>query len=127
MKKKIFAISSMMLFMLITAMPSIIAEETIETPMPLFNSMALAHIKVEGTGTSTIIAGDFTLGFGRCAYMRFNLDQGSHIEINKFLDKTNMVLLDDDHVITIFGFVGYYRETEMDISLNGFAILVSWR
>ena len=59
--------------------------------------------------------------------MRFNLDEGSHIEINKFLDTSNMVILDDSHVNTIFGFIGYYQETEMDITLNGFTTLVYWR
>jgi len=88
MKKKIFAISCMMLFMLITAIPSINAEETIETPTPLFNKMILAHIKIEGTGSSFTLASEFALGFGRSGYMRFKLDEGSHIEINKFLDKT---------------------------------------
>jgi hypothetical protein len=127
MKKKIFAISSMIIFVLILAIPLISAEETMETPTPLFNKMSLAHIKIDGIGTSTVIAGDFTLGFGRCAYMRFNLDEGSHIEINKFLDRTNMVTLDDDHIVTIFGFVGYFKETETDITLNGFTTLVFWR
>jgi len=127
MKKKIFSIVCLMLFMLITAIPIINAQETVETPIPLFNSMTLAHIKIEGTGSSFVIANAFTLGFGRSGYMRFNLDEGSHIEINKFLDTSNMVILDDSHVITIFGFIGYYQETEESITLNGFSALVFWR
>jgi len=109
MKKKIFSIVCLMLFMLITAIPIINAQETVETPIPLFNSMTLAHIKIEGTGSSFVIA------------------NGSHIEINKFLDTSNMVILDDSHVITIFGFIGYYQETEESITLNGFSALVFWR
>ena len=127
MKKKIFSISIMMLFIIITTIPTIYAEETSITPTPLFNRMTVAHIKIEGNGTSFIIASEFVFGFGRCAYMRFKLDQTSHIEINKFLDTSNKIILDDSHVITIFGFIGYYRETTEDITLNGFSTLVFWR
>ena len=59
--------------------------------------------------------------------MRLNLDEGSHIEINKLLDRTNQVIIDGSHLITIFGFIGYYRDSEMDINLNGFTPLVFWR
>jgi hypothetical protein len=127
MKKKIFSISCMMLFIFITTIPTIYAEESSITPTPIFNRMSVAHIKIEGNGTSFIFGGEFVLGFGRCAYMRFKLDDSSHIEINKFLDTSNKVILDGSHVITIFGFIGYYRETTEDITLNGFATLVFWR
>ena len=124
MKKKIFSISCMLLFIIVT-IPSINAQEAIETP--IFNSMTVAHIKIEGTGSSFVIANDFVLGFGRGAYMRFKLNEDSHIEINKFLDTSNNIILDGSHVITIFGFIGYYQETEEQITLNGFTALVFWR
>jgi hypothetical protein len=127
MKNKIFAMSCMMLLIFMTTLTSINAEQITETPAPLFNSKALAHIKIEGTGSSVVIASSFVLGFGRCAYMRINLDEGSHIEINKFLDQSDKEILDGDYVITIFGFIGYYRETEDSINLNGFTALVFWR
>ena len=126
MKKKIFSISCMLLFIIVT-IPSINAQEAIETPIPLFNSMTVAHIKIEGTGSSFVIANDFVLGFGRGAYMRFKLNEDSHIEINKFLDTSSNIILDGSHVITIFGFIGYYQETEEQITLNGFTALVFWR
>ncbi|MEE8565438.1 MAG: hypothetical protein V3S79_03525 [Candidatus Thermoplasmatota archaeon] len=126
MKKKIFSISCMLLFIIVT-IPSINAQEAIETPIPLFNSMTVAHIKIEGTGSSFVIANDFVLGFGRGAFMRFKLNEDSHIEINKFLDTSNNIILDGSHVITIFGFIGYYQETEEQITLNGFTALVFWR
>ena len=127
MNKRIFSISCMLIFIFLAAFPMINAEEKLEAPTPLFNKMALAHIKIDGNGSSLIIAGEFVVGFGRCAYIRFNLDDTSHIEINKFLDRTNQVELDGSHVITIFGFVGYYRETDVSINLNGFTALVFWR
>ena len=126
MKKKIFSISCILLFIIVT-IQSINDQETIETPIPLFNSMTVAHIKIEGTGSSFVIANDFVLGFGRGAYMRFKLNEDSHIEINKFLDTSNNIILDGSHVITIFGFIGYYQETEEQITLNGFTALVFWR
>lgn len=105
-KKKIFSIFCIMLFLIMTFIPMICAKETIEIPTPIFDKMALAHIKIYGNGSSLIIASEFVLGFGRCAFMRFKLDESSNIEINKFLDKTNQVVLDSNHVVTIFGFVG---------------------
>jgi hypothetical protein len=127
MKKKIFAVSCMMIFILITAIPCINAEEEIESTTSLFNSMRLAHIKIDGTGSSFTLANEFILGFGSSGFMRFNLDEGSHIEINKILDPSDILILDGSHVITIFGFIGYYRESEMGINLNGFTTLVIWR
>ena len=127
MKKKIFSISCMILFIITIIIPTIYAEETSETPTPLFNSMTVAHIKIEGNGTSIIVASEFVLGFGRSAYMRFKLDETSHIEINKFLDTSNKVILDGSYVITIFGFIGYYQEASEEITLNGFTTLVFWR
>jgi hypothetical protein len=127
MKKKIFSISCMMLFIVIATLPTIYAEESSITPAPIFNRMSIAHIKIEGYGTSFIIASEFVLGFGRCAYMRFKLDDSSHIEINRFLDPSNKVILDGSYVITIFGFIGYYQEASEEITLNGFTTLVFWR
>lgn len=126
-KKKIFSIICMMLFMIISSIPMISAQETIEIPTPIFNKMALAHIKIDGNGSSIIIASSFVLGFGRCVYMRFKLDESSHIEINKFLDETNQVVLDGNNVVTIFGFVGYYRGKDDSVNLNGFTTLVYWK
>jgi hypothetical protein len=124
--KKILSFACILIFIL-SAIPIVNAEETNEAPLPLFDKMSLAHIKIDGSGSSFIIAGEFILGFGRCAYMRFKLEEESHIEINKFLDQSNIITLDGSHTVTIFGFVGYYKETDTDITINGFATLVYWR
>jgi len=124
--KKIFSIICISVFIL-SAIPIVNAEEKNEIPIPIFNKMSLAHIKIDGSGTSIVLASEFVLGFGRCAYMRFKLEEDSNIEINKLLDQTNMITLDGSHIVTIFGFIGYYKETENDITLNGFTTLVYWR
>ena len=126
MNKKILSFTCILIFVL-SAIPIVNAEETNEVPLPIFNKMSLAHIKIDGAGSSIVIAGEFVIGFGRCAYMRLKLEEESHIEINKFLDQSNIITLDGSHIITIFGFVGYNKETDTDISINGFTTLVYWR
>lgn len=126
-RKKFIIISCFLIFLLISIQPVISAQTRMETTTPLLNKMTLAYIKIDGYGSSFIIAGDFVLGFGSCDYMRFKLDDFSHIEINKFLDKNNQFILDGNNIITIFGFVGYYRETSDSISLNGFTALILCR
>ena len=125
--KKLFSIICMLLLMTTPTISIISAEETMDAQIPILDKMVFARIKIDGNGSSLIIAGSFVLGFGRCAYIRFKMDEGSYIEINKFLDKTNQVVLDGDYVVTIFGFVGYFRERGNSIALNGFATIVYWR
>ena len=91
--KKILSFTCILIF-IFSAIPIVNAEETNETPLPLIDKMSLAHIKIEGSGSSFVIAGEFVLGFGRCAYMRFKLEEESHIEINKFLDQSNIIIQD---------------------------------
>ncbi len=126
-KMKIFSVICIALFISMISIPIISAQETIEISTPIFNKMTLAHIKINGNGNSIVIANEFILGFGRCAYIRLKLNEESHIEINKFLNKTNQVILDGNNVINIFGFIGYYKEKDDSINLNGFTALIYWR
>lgn len=123
MKKKIFAISCVTLFLLI-GLPNIQAQETIETP--IFNNMPMAHVTVKGSGTEFIMAGNFILGFGKCGFIRITLEDDGHVEINKFLDSSNVTVLDGSHVVTLFGFFGYYRHAA-EINLVGVALLAFWK
>lgn len=125
--KKIFSIICMLILIITPTFSMVSAQDTIEEPVQLLDKMVLSHIKIDGNGSSIIIYSSFVLGFGRCTYMRLNMDEFSHIEINKFLDETNQVVLDGHYVVTIFGFVGYFRERGNSITLNGFATIVYWR
>lgn len=126
MKKKKFLIICIALSIIITSIPMISAQETLEIPTPIFNKMAIAHVEIDGEGSSIIIASKFVFGFGRCAFMRIKLDDSGHIEIYKPQDETNHTVLDGNHVVIIFGFFGYYENTD-DIELDGFAALVYWK
>ena len=123
MKKKIIAISCFLLFILI-AFPNFQAQETIETP--IFNNMSYAHVIVKGSGSTFMLASNFALGIGRCGYMRIRLEDNGQVLINPFLDPTNVTVLEGNHVVTLFGFFGYYRSAD-DITLNGMTLFVSWR
>lgn len=127
MKNKVFSIICMLLFIMTASIPTMSAQQTINVPTPIFNKMAQAHIKIDGSGSSFIIASTFVLGFGRCVYMRLKLDESSHIEINKLMNKTNQVVLDGSQIVTLFGFIGYYKEKDNSINLNGFVVLVYWK
>jgi len=123
MKKKIFAISCVTLFLLI-GVPNVQAQETIETP--IFNNMTMAHVTIKGSGDTFVMAGTFILGFGKCSFMRITLEDDGHVEINKFLDSSNVTVLDGSRVVTLFGFFGYYRHTD-EINLDGVALLAFWK
>lgn len=127
MKNKIFTISCILILTSLVVLPNINAQEQLEIPENLLNKMTLTHIKIDGYGSSFYLASEFILNFGRSAYMRFNLDETSHIEINKFLDRSNIIELDGNYIINILGFVGYFKETENSITLNGYAFFVFWR
>ena len=126
-KKKIFSIICMLLFIITPTFSIVSAHDTIEAPVQLLDKMVFSRIKIDGNGSSIMFYSSFVLGFGRCTYMRLNMDEYSHIEINKFLDETNQVVLDGHYIVTIFGFIGFFRERANSITLNGFAAIVYWR
>ena len=123
MNKKIISIFCVTLFILI-AVPNFQAQETTETS--LFNYMAGAHVNIKGSGTTFILAGSFILGIGRCSFMRLKLEEDAHVEINKFLNSSDVIILDGSHTVTLFGYYGYYRDVN-EINLNGLAYLAFWK
>ena len=123
MKKKLIAISCMML-MLIIGLPTIQAQET--TDGIFFDRMSLAHVSIQGSGNEFMISDHFNLGIGRCAFMRIALNEDGHVEINKFLDSSNITILDGSHVVYLIGFFGYHQHTTT-FNINGVAILAIWR
>ncbi len=127
-KKKLIPIFCMLLLLITPSLSMISAEEIKkEEPTPIFENMVLAHITISGNGTSLILSSGLGSGFGTWPYMRFKMSETGHIEINKFLNKTNQVILDGVHVVNIIGFIGYYKKNKDNITLNGFAAIVSWR
>ena len=118
-----------MLILVITPSLSMISAEEIkkEEPTPIFENMFLAHITISGNGSSLILSSGLGSGFGTWPYMRFKMSETGHIEINKFLNKTDLVVLDGEQVISIIGFIGYYKKNKDNITLNGFAAIVTWR
>jgi hypothetical protein len=122
MKKKIFALSCLLLFLLMGSY-NIQAQETINAPR--FNKMSLAHVSIIGSGTELILGGSFIWGFGNCILMRVNLEEDGHVEINKFLDPSDVIILDGCHVIYLIGFFGYNRHVNK-IILDGVALQVIW-
>ena len=123
MKKKIIIISCLML-MLTIGLPIVQAEE--EPEGLIFDRMTLAHVSIQGTGREFMIGDSFTLGFGRCLFMRVAVNDDGHIHINKFLDPTNVTDFDGSHVIYLIGFFGYYNHGNI-ININGVAGQAIWK
>jgi hypothetical protein len=94
--------------------------------MPIKNKRTLAHVSIKGSGTEFMIMSNFMFGLGRSFFIRLDLEQNSHIEINKILHRSDVIVLDGSHVITLIGFMGYFRQAHR-ININGIAILAIWK
>jgi hypothetical protein len=123
MKKKIFALSCIMLLLLFV-IPTGNSQEIVKDTA--LNTMPIAHVVIKGNGTAFLVHGNFTAGIGRCWAMIVTLENDGHVEINKLFDTSNITVLEGSRVITLIGFIGYYYPQEGGINLNGVALLAVW-
>ncbi len=63
MKKKILAISCIMLFLL-CVIPTCNSQEIVNDTA--LNTMIIAHVVIKGNGTAYLVHRNFTAGIGRC-------------------------------------------------------------
>ena len=122
MKKKIFAISCMLLF-LVTGLSMSTAIETKKSNG--IESMAYCNVSITGTATEQIVKGNFFLGFGSCFYMRVDLENDGSIEISSITNPANKIELDDSHQVHLIGFNGFYSHI-IKTRINGKALLAIW-
>lgn len=122
MKKKIFALSCIILFLLFTLQTG--NSQEISKNIAL-NTMPIAHVVIKGNGTAFLIHDNFTAGFGRCWAMIVNLKTDGHVEINKLFDTSNITVLEGSRVVALIGFIGVYTRGG-GIKLNGIALLAVW-
>ena len=123
MKKKIFAISCIMLFLLFV-IPTGASQEIVKDTA--LNTMPIAHVVIKGNGTAFLVHGNFTAGIGSCWAMIVTLENDGHVEINKLFDTSNITVLEGSRVITLIGFIGYYYPHVDGIKLNGVALIAVW-
>ena len=119
MKKKIFALSCIMLFLLF--IPPTCSSQEISKNAAL-NTMLIAHVVIKGNGTAFLVHGNFTAGFGRCWAMIVNLKTDGYLEINKLFDTSNITVLEGSRVVALIGFIGVYNHVS-GIKLNGVALI----
>jgi hypothetical protein len=122
MKKKIFAISCIMLFLLFV-IPTGNSQEIVNDTA--LNTMPIAHVVIKGNGTAFLIGSHFIAGIGRCLAMIVNLETDGYVEINKLFDMSNITVLEGSRVVTLIGFIGYYHHVG-GINLNGVALIAVW-
>ena len=122
MKKKIFAISCIMLFLLFV-LPTCNSQEIVKDTA--LNTMPIAHVAIKGNGTARLIGNHFTSGIGYCLAMIVTLGTDGHVEINKLGDTSNITVLDGRRVVILIGFIGYYFHVS-GINLNGVALFAVW-
>jgi hypothetical protein len=122
MKKKIFALSCIMLLLLFV-IPTCNSQEIVKDTA--LNTMPIAHVVIKGNGTAFLIHGNFMAGFGRCWAMIVTLKTDGHVEINKLFDTSNPLVLDGSRVVTLIGFIGIYSHVN-GIKLNGIALIAVW-
>ena len=124
MKKKIFALLCIMLFLL-AAIPICTAQETEQTTGK--ESMTFVYVVIEGNTITPLFVGyRFLAGFGTYKYLRAKLDSTGHVEISKLSDPSNTTVADGSRVVNVFGFIGHLRWEDSKLIMYGAAILVSW-
>jgi hypothetical protein len=122
MKKKIFAISCIMLFLLFV-IPTCNSKEIVENIA--LNTMLIAHVVIKGNGTVRLVYSKFLSGFGHCLAMIVTLKTDGHVEINKLFNTFNTTVLEGSRVVILIVFTGaYYHES--GINLNGIALIAVW-
>jgi hypothetical protein len=122
MKKKIFAISCIMLLLLFV-IPTCNSQEIVKAAA--LNTMPIAHVVIKGNGTAFLVHGNFTAGFGRCWAMIVKLENDGHVEINKLFDTSNITVLEGSLGVILIGFIGIYNHAS-GIKLNGIALIAVW-
>jgi hypothetical protein len=125
MKKKIFAISCIMLFLL-CALPTCNSQEIVKDTA--LNTMPIAHVVIKGNATAFFIGYHFIVGIGRCLAMIVILKTGGHAEINKLFNTSNTTILEESNVVILIGFIGYLKIKiiKSAIDLNGIALIAVW-
>jgi len=124
MKKKIWALSCIMLFLL-AAIPTCTAQETVQTTAK--KTMTFAYVVIEGnTITPLFVRYHFIAGFGRLSLMIAKLDTTGHVEINKFFKNSDTIVVDGSRVVLVIGFIGHLRWENGKLYMYGLAVFVSW-
>jgi hypothetical protein len=125
MKKKIFAISCIMLFLL-CVLPTCNSQEIVKDTA--LNTMPIAHVIIKGNASAFFIGYHFIAGIGRCLAMIVILKTDGHVEINKLFNTSNTTVLDGSRVVILIGFIGYLKMKMIIsvINLNGVALIAVW-
>jgi hypothetical protein len=124
MKKKIFALSCITLFLL-AAIPTCTAQETEQTTAK--ESMTFAYVFIEGNTITPLFVGyRFLAGFGTFTFLRAKLDATGHVEISKLSDPSDPIVVDGSRVVNVFGFIGHLRWEDGKLVMYGAAIFVTW-
>jgi len=124
MKTKIVITLAVML-LVATILPTAIAIEAKTQDNGELGTKVFCDVTIKGKGTEKILMGSFVLGFGRCAYMKVDLEEDGYIKIHSVGNSSNEVILEGSHQIILFGFVGYYSHL-IKTRINGYALFAIW-
>lgn len=89
------------------------------------DSMMFCDILIKGTATVQVIRDSFVLGFGKCFYMKVNLENDGSLEISSITNPSNGVDLQGSHQVHLIGFSGYYNNI-LKTRIDGKALLTIW-
>lgn len=123
MKKKIYALSCMMLFLLV-AIPTCTAQEIEQTTAK--ETMSFAYVVIDGNTNPLFVGYRFLAGFGIFKMMIAKLDATGHVEISKLSDPSDVVVVEGSRIVILIGFIGHLSMEGDNLHLHGAAIFVSW-
>jgi len=89
------------------------------------HSMIYCDVSIKGTATEQVIRGSFLLGFGKCLYMKVDLENDGSIEISSITNPSNNIELEGSYQIHLIGFNGFYSHL-LKTRINGRALLTIW-
>jgi hypothetical protein len=89
------------------------------------DSMMFCDVLIKGSATVQFIRGSFILGFGKCFYMKVELENDGTLEISSITNPSNSVELEGSHQIHLIGFVGFYSHL-IKTRIDGKVLLAIW-
>ncbi len=125
MRKRYFTIFICMLLLSTIICISIANATETKNNSGINSTMMFCNVDIKGTATVRLVKDSFFLGFGKCLYMKIDLENDSSIEISSIINPTNSIELQGGYQIHLIGFSGRYHHI-FKTRIDGEALIAIW-